>query len=159
MLNRYFGGVVPVPARADWATVAADKELLALAGDTVDAIERNFNALAFADALTATWQFVSRANKYVEENAPWTLQKTDRARLATVLYNLAEAIRLIAHFISPVMPETAERMAAQLNVPLELRGSWDQTSAWGRLAEGTKVTEKPVPLFPRVSEEGVVGQA
>ena len=156
MINRYFGGVVPEPERADWSTNVSDEELIALRGATVAALERHFNALAFDDALAAIWQFVSRANKYVEENAPWTLQKTDRKRLGTVLYNLAEAIRLIAHFISPVMPTTAEKMAAQLNAPLVLKGDWALTSAWGVLEPGTKVTERPVPLFPRLSEEGEV---
>lgn len=159
MINRYFGGVVPEPVRADWTTNGADRELIALAGETVAAMERHFNDLAFDDALTAIWQFVSRANKYVEENAPWTLQKTDRARLATVMYNLAEALRLITHFIFPVMPETAEKMAAQLNVPLVTAGDWEKTSAWGGLPVGTKVTAKPVPLFPRLKEEEVLGTA
>jgi methionyl-tRNA synthetase len=154
MLNRYFGGVVPEPERADWAASPTDKELVELAGQTVVALEKHFNALDFDEALAATWQFISRANKYVEENAPWTLQKTDRRRLGTVLYNLAEAIRLAAHFVWPVMPGTAERLAEQLNAPLELHGRWSETSAWGRLAVGTKVTEKPTPLFPRIDAEG-----
>lgn len=154
MINRYFGGAVPEPNRAHWDTVASDRELVSLAGETVEAMERHFNRLAFNDALGAIWQFISRANKYVEENAPWTLQKTDRARLSTVLYNLAEVNRLVAHFISPVMPETALRMAAQLNVPLATAGNWVSTSAWGGLAPGTRVTEKPTPLFPRIEEEG-----
>ncbi|MDA8219156.1 MAG: class I tRNA ligase family protein, partial [Dehalococcoidales bacterium] len=156
MINRYFGGVVPEPVRADWQSKPADKELIALAGETVEAIERHFNALSFSDSLVAIWQFVSPANKYFEENAPWTLQKTDRQRLSTVLYNLAEAIRLIAHFVYPAMPETAAKMTAQLDVPLQTAGNWAEVSAWGGLAAGTKVTEKPVPLFPRITEEGVI---
>jgi methionyl-tRNA synthetase len=155
MINRYFAGAVPEPNRGDWESKDSDRELIALAGETVAAMERHFNRLAFSDALGAIWQLISRANKYVEENAPWTLQKTDRARLATVLYNLAEANRLIAHFISPVMPETALRIATQLNAPLTTAGNWEYTSAWGGLAPGTRVTEKPTPLFPRIVEEGV----
>ncbi|MHB1004798.1 MAG: methionine--tRNA ligase [Chloroflexota bacterium] len=157
MLNRYFGGTVPEPNRGDWQRADSDRELIALAGESVQAMERHFNALDFSDALIAIWDFVKRANKYVEENAPWALQKTDRDRLATVMYNLAEANRLIAHFIYPVMPETAANVAAQLNVPLVTVGNWTQTTTWGGLPAGTQVTGKPAPLFPRITEEGIPG--
>lgn len=150
MINRYFGGQVPEPQRADWETNFGDRSLIELSGQTVAAMEQHFNALDFDEALVAIWQFVGRANKYVEENAPWTLNKTDRARLGTVLYDLAESLRLIAHFVWPVIPTTAERMAEQLAVPLEVRGNWPEVSAWGRLAPGTRVTPQPVPLFPRI---------
>ncbi|MHB1134117.1 MAG: methionine--tRNA ligase [Chloroflexota bacterium] len=154
MINRYFGGEVPEPQRADWDTVPSDKELVELAGRTVQAMEEHFNALAFDEALGAIWQFISRANKYVEENAPWTLNKTDRQRLGTVLYNLAESLRLAAQFVWPAIPQTAERMAAQLRQPLARPEDWAEASSWGRLPASSRVIEKPEPLFPRIDAEG-----
>ncbi len=150
MVNRYYGGSVPTPGSNE----PVDDELKNLAGATVTAVEEQFSRLAFDEALQSTWQFISRANKYVEETAPWTLNKTDRERLATVLYNLTEANRLISQLIYPVMPEAAARMAEQLNLPLTLGGDWQKTSAWGGVQPGLRLVEKPTPLFPRINEDG-----
>ncbi|MBI2952861.1 MAG: methionine--tRNA ligase [Chloroflexi bacterium] len=146
MVNRYFGGVVPTPIGAP---TGPDAELMALAADTFAELERSMNALAFSDALVAIWQFVGRANKYVEESAPWVLAKSDRDRLASVLYNLVESLRLIAHAIYAFVPETAERAVEQLGIELEIGTNWGQTRQWGGYRPGTRVIEKPVPLFPK----------
>ena len=146
MVNRYFGGVVPPPSGQQQPV---DIELATLATDTFTTVETNMNALAFSDALVAIWQFVGRANKYVEESAPWVLAKTDRERLSTVLYNLVESLRLIAYATYPFIPETAEKTAKQLGIALEIGKNWEQTQKWGGYQPGTKVTEKPVPLFPK----------
>jgi methionyl-tRNA synthetase len=139
MVNRYFGGVVQ----------AIDAELVAAADDAFAALDIHMNALAYNEALIAIWQFVNRANKYVEETAPWTLAKTDKERLATVLYNLIESLRLIAYAIYPFMPETAGKVADQLGIAMQIGTDWQQTPKWEGYRPGTKVTEKPAPLFPK----------
>ncbi len=151
MINRYFQGRVPAP-QAD--PTALDDDLYVVARNTFPAMERAFAALAFSDALGAAWHLVGRANKYVEENAPWALAKTDRDRLASVMYNLAEALRLIAYAIYPAMPDTASAIAAQLGLEFRAPGSeamdWEQAIAWGGYPAGNSVVEKPQPLFPRL---------
>lgn len=146
MVNRYFGGVVPTPLGGQQSS---DRELIAVAGDALVALDSHMNSLAYNEALIAIWQFVNRANKYVEETAPWTLAKTDRERLGTVLYNLVESLRLIAYATYPFIPGTAERIANQLGITLELGKDWGQTRRWGEYQPGKKVTDKPVPLFPK----------
>lgn len=148
MVNRYFGGEVPFPSQTD-KQVEIDRELSDGARATFQALEDQMNALAFSDALVNIWQYINRANKYVEETSPWVLAKSDRQRLATVLYNLVESLRLIAHAVYPFVPSTAETMAQQLGINLRVGADWAQTSAWGKYPPGTKVVSKPVPLFPK----------
>jgi methionyl-tRNA synthetase len=148
MINRYYGGIVPAPAGAPSAVVA---DLRAVAVGIFPAMERALAALAFSDALGAAWQLVGRANKYVEENAPWALARSDRTRLATVLYNLAEALRLVACAVYPFMPQTAEAILVQQGLELQTNDQWEQVTAWGGYPAGAKVVEKPQPLFPRLA--------
>jgi methionyl-tRNA synthetase len=148
MLNRYFAGVVP---SADGAAVTeADRLLRAAASQALAGLDAGLTGVAFSEGLSALWQFIGRANKYVEESAPWTLAKSDTVRLGVVLYNLAESLRLIAHALWPVMPEAAERMAATLGVALELHTDWPKVTQWGRLAAGVHVEVKSTPLFPKM---------
>ena len=154
MINRYRKGIVPEPTEAGQEPV--DRELQAMASGVVTAIDANMDALAFSDALDTIWDFVGRANKYVEETAPWTLARDPQkaARLDNVLYNLAESLRLIAHFVYPFIPSTAEQLAAQLGIALQTGGvNWLEIRNWGGLEPGTRVAEKPVPLFPKIDEE------
>ncbi|MCL5264277.1 MAG: methionine--tRNA ligase [Chloroflexi bacterium] len=148
MVNRYFGGSVPAPDSAE-PRPALDAELIAQIEATFATVETSMNSLAFSDALVAIWEFVSRANKYVEESAPWVLAKTDRQRLATALYNLVEALRLIAYAVYPFIPGTAEKMADQLGITLDIGKDWHDTHVWGGYKPGTAVISKPVPLFPK----------
>ncbi|MBI4320503.1 MAG: methionine--tRNA ligase [Chloroflexi bacterium] len=148
MVNRYFGGTVPPPQAAATAH-PIDREISGLASDTFGSIESHMNNLAFSDALTTIWQFVNRANKYVEETAPWILAKTDRERLSAVMYNLIESCRLVAYAVYPFVPATAERIAEQLGIQLAIGEDWETTRQWGGYVPGTKVTSKPVPLFPK----------
>ncbi|MCL4534226.1 MAG: methionine--tRNA ligase, partial [Bacteroidetes bacterium] len=147
MINRYFQGSVPAP---EGKPNELDADLQATAAATFPVMEQAIDALAYSDALAAAWQLVGRANKYVEENAPWALARSDRARLATVLYNLAESLRLIAYAIYPVMPQTAAAIAAQLGFEFQTKGAWEQMVAWGGYPAGATVTGKPQPLFPRL---------
>ena len=144
MVNRYYAGTVPAPS----AEHAIDVELRSLASDLPDKVDRALTGLEFVAAGDAIRAVVSRANRYVEENAPWKLAKTDRDRLATVMYTLAETERLVAVVVSSFMPIAAEKILEQLGTPGQLSRSWGLTNP------GTNVVGVPTPLFPRI-EAGV----
>jgi methionyl-tRNA synthetase len=108
------------------------------------------------DALAAIWELVAAANKYVGDVEPWTLAKRVKtgdtaaeARLATALYNLAEALRLIAYYVAPFLPSVAEGIAAQLGIALEERPVWAEVTRWGQLPAGTR-TQPGAVLFPKL---------
>jgi methionyl-tRNA synthetase len=144
MINRYRGGLVPEPG----AVESVDAELRSMATAMFGQMDTAFRALEFVAASDALRAVVSRANRYVEETAPWKLARTDPARLGTVLYTLAEVERLIAVALWPFMPSTSEQMLYQLGVP-------ENTSTdWGQLTPGTKVAAQTALLFPRI-EAGV----
>lgn len=140
MIQRYRDGVVPKPGEAD---LRADAEAM-----TKTYCER-MNDLDFSEALARLWQFVSRANQYVEESAPWKLAKDPamNTRLDAVLYNLAEAVRLISVLVTPVMPNIAMKIREQLAIG-ETSAALADEIVWGRLAPGTKIGTAS-PLFPK----------
>jgi methionyl-tRNA synthetase len=155
MVGRYYGGTVPAPGTLE----EPERRLVATAeslGERVDAALARF---APHEALAAIWELVGAANKYVGEAEPWTLAKQRKAggdegaaaeaRLATALYALVEALRLIAHYCLPFIPATAEGIARQLGVALETSGEWEQVSRWGRYPAGTRVQPGGV-LFPKL---------
>jgi methionyl-tRNA synthetase len=113
--------------------------------------------LAFNKALISIWEIVNATNKYVDETAPWSLAKEekDRPRLATVLYEALEALRIIALLVAPFMPSTSEKMWSQLGIEENL---WEQNfkenGKWGGLKPGRKVV-KPTPLFPRIESSKI----
>jgi methionyl-tRNA synthetase len=138
MLNKYRGGIVPTPSR----------ELAEDAASAVSATAAHLQANELQEALVTIWGLVNRANLYVEQTAPFRLVKdpTQAARLDEVLYNLVEVCRILAVLLAPFMPQAAEKIWAQLNLPPgELR--WPLT-AWGGLPAGHQVGA-PQPLFPR----------
>jgi methionyl-tRNA synthetase len=140
MIHRYRGGVVPEATDAD---LKADAEKM-----TATYRERMVQ-LDFSGALTELWTFVTRANQYVEESKPWALAK-DAAltgRLDSVLYNLAESVRLISVLVMPVLPTTAPQIRVQLGVD-DKPGLFAEEITWGRLAPGTKIGQV-APLFPK----------
>ena len=103
-------------------------------------------------ALAAIWELINMANKYIEDSAPWTLAKEKKEkRLATMMYNLIEVLRIVSIFIQPFMPQAASKMWEQLGFPEKLE---DQTiergCVWGKKAANVKVNKK-APLFPRIS--------
>ncbi len=104
--------------------------------------------LGLHEALTAVWELVTRANRYVEENAPWKLAKdqTQAERLDAVLYHLAESVRLISVLIQPVMPDISSRIRVQLGLGDDLP-TIDEL-AWGKLPATIQI-QKPTPLFPK----------
>ncbi|MCI8497401.1 MAG: methionine--tRNA ligase, partial [Clostridiales bacterium] len=130
MIERYFGGTLPEEREAD----AIDDELIGLAKATRGNMERYMEGMQFSNALTEIWKLISRTNKYIDETMPWVLCKDEakRARLATVLYNLAESIRIAATLIAPFMPSTTPKILSQLGLT-EDAINWEQAGEWGVL--------------------------
>ena len=151
MIAKNCGGAVPDPAgKAD----AADDALLGQAVATLDRVRRELDVQAFHNALTAIWEVVGEANRYVDSQAPWALRKTDPERMQAVLYCLAETIRRVAIMVQPFMPDAASAILDQLAV-----GADDRTLAKvgsKELKPGTPLP-KPQPVFPRYVEEEAEG--
>ena len=152
MQNKYFDGVICEPNSKE----AIDDELINYALDTVEKVEKCFTTYRVADAIDAILNLAKRSNKYIDETAPWALAKDEnnKARLGTVLYNLLETIRYIAVLISPFMPETSEKIFAQLNCDIK---SYDSLKEFGALNAGVKVNEAKA-LFARIDSEKMLQQ-
>jgi methionyl-tRNA synthetase len=146
MINRNCDGVVPEPG----PLAAADEALLGAARRLLPQLRVDFAEQGFHRALEAIWQVVAEANRYVDEQAPWALRKTDPARMGTVLYVLAEAIRHLAILVQPVVPSAAARLLDQLAVPAGARDF--AALETGTLAPGTALP-KPEGIFPRHVED------
>ncbi|MCL6638413.1 MAG: methionine--tRNA ligase [Firmicutes bacterium] len=147
MIEKYFGGVLEAPG----APEGPDRELIELAVETPSAVEEQMDRMDLSGALAAIWRLVGRANKYVDETAPWNLAKdpAHKTRLATVMYNLAEAMRFITVLTSPFLPATPARVWPQLG--LDGRPgltTWDSLR-WGGLPAGIRLKRGPA-LFPRI---------
>ncbi len=137
------GAAVPSPG----AFTEADEAILAAADGLLAKTREAYDNQAFNRALEGIWEVVSGANRYIDEQAPWTLRKTDPERMATVLYTLLEVIRHLAILMQPVVPGSANRMLDQLGVAAEAR-DFSCLNAEHRLVAGTALP-KPSPVFPR----------
>ncbi len=146
LINKNCAGAVPKPG----AFSAADKTLLAAAAGLLAEVRQLMREQAFHRAIESLWRVVGQANRYVDEQAPWALRKSDPARMATVLYALAETIRHLAILVQPVMPEAGARILDQLAVPAHAR-SFNALGAAGRLEPGTTLPP-PEGVFPRYVE-------
>ena len=147
MINKYFDGVV-----SDGSVNGEfDEDLKSVAIGAINKMEAKMKGLHVADSIDEIWAVVDRANKYIDETTPWILAKNeeDKPRLGTVLYNLAETIRIIAALLSSYMPETAQKIAAQINAD---NIDYESTKTFGLLKPGTKVGEA-VPLFARIDAD------
>jgi methionyl-tRNA synthetase len=149
MINKNCGEQVPQPG----AFTDADRKLLSAAHHLVGKLRPLFAEQAFNRALEAIWQLVGDGDRYVDEQAPWVLKKTDPARMATVLYVLAETVRHLAILVQPIMPGSAAKMLDQLAVPADAR-TFSALDEGGALKPGTKLP-KPEGVFPRYVEEAV----
>ena len=155
MSNKYFGGVV-----ADKGAVlreednAIDADLKATVTGAYAKVVSKMEDLRVADALTEIFAIFKRCNKYIDETEPWVLAKDEAKadRLSTVLYNLVEGIVIGASLLEPFMPETAERIAKQLNAKLR---EFDQLETFGLYESGSKVTDAPEILFARLDMKDV----
>ena len=155
MSNKYFGGVVSDKGVTDEAIDADLKEVITSAHAKVEA---KMDSLRVADALTEIFAIFKRCNKYIDETEPWVLAKDEAKadRLSTVLYNLVEGIMIGASLLEPFMPETAAKIADQLND--KIRG-FEELNTFGKYVSGTKVTDKPEILFARLDVKEVVEKA
>ncbi len=159
MSNKYFGGVVENKGESDDpAQKAIDEDLKAVVTDTYKRVAGKMDDLRVADAITEIFVLFKRCNKYIDETEPWVLAKDEakKDRLATVLYNLVEGITIGASLLEPYMPQTAEKIVAQLNTQIR---SFDDIEKFGLYPSGNKVTEKPEILFARQDVAEVVAKA
>lgn len=150
MSNKYFGGVVADKGVSE----AVDEDLKAVVTGAYAKVAEKMAGLRVADALTEIFDIFKRCNKYIDETEPWVLAKTEAGsdRLSTVLYNLVESIVIGASLLEPYMPETAEKIAAQLNTSLR---EFDQLEKFGLYENGNKVTDQPQILFARLDMKEV----
>ena len=146
MIEKYHGGVVTHKE----GTEAVDKEFIALVNETVAGYSDAMDHMELNQAIKDVWNLIGRANKYIDETAPWILAKdpAQAERLQAVMYNLAEALRIIAILIAPFVPVTAPKIYEQLGLG-KPESFFMADAVWGKLATGTKV-EKGEPLFPRI---------
>ncbi len=144
MTNKYFGGVVSNPNVCE----AVDEELKQTALNAVKNVEAKMDELRVGDAIGEIFTLLKRCNKYIDETTPWTLAKEGKTeRLATVLYNLLEGIRISTVLLKAFLPETAEKIFHQLNTQVK---DLDTCDSFGHLETGIKVIEKPEILFARI---------
>jgi len=151
MAGKYFGGTLPEGCGTCAAPQACDSDLIALASGLREHYEEAMDTFAPHKALEEVFKVVQRANKYIDETAPWALAKDMEAngpRLAHVLYNLLEATRICGILLSPFMPESCEKLFAQTGAAADIR-TWDSAARWGALPETVSVT-KGENLFPRI---------
>ena len=151
MTNKYFGGEVRNGGAAD----AVDEDLKAVVLESVKKVDKKMEDLRVADAISEIFNIFRRCNKYIDETMPWALAKDEaqKDRLATVLYNLAEAITIGASLLESFMPETSAKILAQLNAE---KRTLDQMDTFGLYPSGQKVTEKPEILFARLDIKEVM---
>ena len=153
MSNKYFGGVVENKGAAE----DVDEDLKAVVLDEVKKVDAKMAQLRVADAITEIFGIFRRCNKYIDETTPWTLAKDEakKDRLATVLYNLTEAITIGASLLEPFMPETSEKILAQLNTR---KRELTEMDTFGLYPSGNKVTDKPEILFARMDIKEVMAK-
>ncbi len=152
MIEKYHGGVVTNTGVIE----AVDEDLMALVKTTAENFAKDMDAMEINSAIKGVWALISRANKYIDETAPWILAKDEAkaARLQTVMYNLAETLRVVAILVAPFIPSTSPKIYTQLG--LEVPAEFLLTDAeFGKIADGTKV-QKGEPLYPRIeiAEDG-----
>ena len=145
MVQKYFGGTLPKEQAAD---EGLDQPLVELAAGLREKYEAQMEAYQFQNALSEVFKVISRANKYIDENAPWVLAKDEnkKPRLARVLYHLLETVRICGALLEPVMPDTTGKIMARLGNPAH---GWDTLATFGVLPADVTVTAGDA-LFPRI---------
>ena len=154
MVEKYFGGKLP----AQREDAPEDCELKKTVCALRDRYEAEMEKLQLQNGLDEVFKVIDRANKYIDETAPWVLGKdeTKRVRLATVLYNLLETVRVCTTLLTPVMPETCGKIFEKIGAAAEDR-TWDKANVWGTLCSEAQVS-KGENLFPRVDTEKALEQ-
>ena len=149
MIEKYFGGTLPKCI----APEAVDDELKTMAQSLRARYEAQMEKYQFQNALDEIFKLIARANKYIDETAPWVLAKDEakRERLAAVMYNLLETVRICAVLLTPFMPESCEAIFARIGAETNGR-TWDSAAVWGALGDNT-VVHKGEAIFPRIDAE------
>ncbi len=145
MVQKYFGGQLPLEQTED---PEKDDELITLACDLVHRVSEQMDKFALQNALAEIFRVIGRANKYIDENEPWRLAKDEanKPRLARVMYNLLETVRICAGLLRPFMPDTADEILRRLGNP---DSSWESLGFFGTLYRDAKAENGPA-LFPRI---------
>lgn len=146
MTQRYFGGTIPENHKEG----ALDSELINFAKKLRNNYESKMNSYKFSSALSEVWLLISKCNKYIDETMPWKLGKDEhqRDRLAAIIYNLCECLRIISVLISPFMPETSKKIQDQIGASSNIC-TWDLVDKWGVLPKNS-TTVKGEAIFPRI---------
>lgn len=149
MIEKYFDGKLP----ASQDTTEVDDRLKEFALETTTKVEEALDKMLFSQALKQIWELVNKTNKYIDETMPWTLAKSEeqKPRLGTVLYHLAESIRVISILIQPFMTKVPVRIWEQLGLASDMT-TWEHAKLWNQSVPGTKI-EKKEALFPRLELE------
>ena len=147
MIEKYNGGIIP----QNKVEEEVDKDLKELATGLASRVEEAIDGLQFHQALEEIWKFIRRVNKYIDETTPWILAREDKhkARLDTVLYNLAESIRIISVILQPFMGKTSRRIWVQLGIDEGQGTNWEDILTFGKIPTGIKVKRGEI-LFPRL---------
>ncbi|ACT00929.1 methionine--tRNA ligase [Paenibacillus sp. JDR-2] len=148
MIDKYFDGEIPAYGGN---VTAFDESLQVLAVETVRQVESSMETMEFSVALSAIWQFVSRTNKYIDETSPWALAKDEakKGELASVMYHLAESLRIISILLQPYLTHAPRELWRQLGLEEGELTAWESTKRFGQLPGGTRVS-KGAPVFPRL---------
>ena len=154
MVEKYFGGTLPTERENS----DADCDLKTMASTLRDRYETEMEHFQFQNALEQIFKTIQRANKYIDENAPWTLAKDqgNRARLAAVMYNLLETVRICAVLLTPFIPDSAEKIFDQIGACPCCR-TWEKANVWGSLRPDVTV-RKGEALFPRIDAEKALAE-
>ena len=154
MVEKYFGGTLPTERENS----DTDCDLKTMASTLRDRYETEMEHFQFQNALEQVFKTIQRANKYIDENAPWTLAKdpANRARLAAVMYNLLETVRICAVLLTPFIPDSAEKIFDQIGACPCCR-TWEKANVWGSLRPDVTV-HKGEALFPRIDAEKALAE-
>ena len=152
MIEKYFGGIMPGATEKE----TIDDELISLAEETSVMVEKAIDDLKIPDALEKIFNLIGRANKYIDETTPWILAKDEnkKARLGTVLYNLAETLRIISVLLSSFLPDTSNKINKQLNISDK---NWESIKKFGKTKSQVKV-KKGANLFPRIDVDAKLAE-
>ena len=149
MVEKYFGGTLP----AERAAGEFDESLISLVSGLRDRVDAQMEKFQFQNALEEIFKCIQRANKYIDETMPWALAKDEanKARLAAVMYNLLETIRICATLLLPFIPASCEKIFAKIGAGVDVQ-TWDTANVWGKLSQ-TVTVHKGDAIFPRVDAE------
>lgn len=151
MINKYFDGKVP---NYEGFVTAYDEDLQKTVAQVIEDYQKEMEKMQFSSALSQVWQLISRANKYIDETEPWKIAKEDdkRNELASVMYHLAESLRVAATLLQPFITQSPKQIFEQLGVEGGAAGSWELVQ-FGHFPEGATVIKKGKPIFPRLDVE------